>query len=160
MPFTMPMPTATTNNTPNPTKPAFHLPPIPASAPVTPAYHVRPADTEDIPPATPQRLPRAHASNYYRSPITPASASTFSPLSRSSWSPGSSALNTPGSLAQIPFPLALSPEGNINAFASPDASDKRDNSGSTEDWRSRASENGIRVAAGCEDTSYTDDEGT
>ncbi|KAI0293988.1 hypothetical protein BC826DRAFT_1140537 [Russula brevipes] len=128
----------------------------PISAPTTPAYTTRShkPSSEGPPPVTPQRIPRAQRhhhqlQNYFRSPLTPAStlSTPYTPLSlRSSWfSTNQSALTTPASATSLKrYNVTASPKiaGYENAFDGQNMSQA-----DTEDsWRSRASENGIRVA--------------
>lgn len=116
-------------------------------------------------PVTPQRSAQRHrhTQSFYRSPITPASP--YTPLSLRSFvsttSNGSSTLTTPNS----------SGDSNVNlkrvATASPEAPLTRSNikkdtglADAAQNWRSRASENGIKVGhmhlAGSQ---HEDDEG-
>ncbi|KXN84490.1 NADP-specific glutamate dehydrogenase [Leucoagaricus sp. SymC.cos] len=113
---------------------------------------------------TPQRAPRQHhrlTQSFYRSPITPSTP--YTPLSlRSTDSNNSSTLTTPDNFSlslkkRIAF-VSGSPElsraVNANQNKAADAADS---------WRSRASENGIRVSShdqGLEEQHYGDDEAT
>ncbi|KAF8172645.1 hypothetical protein BJ912DRAFT_1025004 [Pholiota molesta] len=99
-------------------------------------------------PVTPQRLPRhqPRSQSFYRSPLTP-STSPYTPMSlRSFDSTGSSILTTPDNLnINVKKRLAfsgVSPDVVRTTAASQDKSiaDIADN------WRSRANENGIKVA--------------
>lgn len=113
-------------------------------------------------PVTPQRLPHSRAHRYsasqslYRSPVTPASP--YTPLSlrsfASSGSGGSSTLTTPDQIALGVKHLSFSPDTS-RAAAGKDQSlaDIADN------WRSRASENGIKVSSVNDDAHFGDDEG-
>ena len=120
-------------------------------------------------PVTPQRLPHCHhqhslsnfkPQSYHRSPSTPLTP--YTPLSLHSFSSsnsnGSSTLTTPNSIKRLSM---LSPEviKTTNAIPNKDKS----LADIAENWRSHASENGIKVlssASACEDSHYGDDEGT
>lgn len=116
-------------------------------------------------PVTPQRLPgpRQHryssSQSHYKSPVTPASP--YTPLSLRSFSSSvsgdSSTLTTPDHIGisknHIPFSpevarLATGPQGKDQSLAD-----------IAQNWRSRASENGIKVSSVNEDSQYADDEG-
>lgn len=142
------MPITTTAN-----KHSFYTPNVPASAPTTPAYtRSAKSNTDGPPPVTPQRIPRAHRhqhhlQNYFsNSPSTPAStlSTPYTPLSlRNVWSNDSSALTTPVSVASSKRTgLSVSPESSANGFGGDAGRGETAN-----DWRSRAGENGIRVAS-------------
>ena len=141
---------------------------VPISAPTTPAYTTRSykPSSEGPPPVTPQRIPRAQRhhhqlQNYFRSPLTPAStlSTPYTPLSlRSSWfSTNQSALTTPASATSHKrYNVTVSPKiaGYENSFDGQTMAQV-----DTEDsWRSRASENGIRVGSK-DDESLMCDEG-
>ncbi|KAG5644366.1 hypothetical protein DXG03_008663, partial [Asterophora parasitica] len=116
-------------------------------------------------PVTPQRLPaqRPHhryssSQSFYRSPITPASP--YTPLSlrsfTSSASGASSTLTTPDHLGLGVKRLSFSPDvvgaatgaGGIDSSLAVIA----------DNWRSRASENGIKVSSINDDSHFGDDE--
>ncbi|KAG6907747.1 hypothetical protein DXG01_007547 [Tephrocybe rancida] len=113
-------------------------------------------------PVTPQRLPLqrpghrySSSQSFYKSPVTPNSP--YTPLSlRSFTSSASSTLTTPdhdGTMGNLGF----SPD-----VASPTSgADGRDHSLAdiAENWRSRASENGIKVSSMTDDSHFGDDEG-
>lgn len=106
-------------------------------------------------PVTPQRLPKQQLrpQSFYRSPLTP-STSPYTPMSlRSFDSTGSSTLTTPDNIGMnIKKRLAfsgVSPDAVRNASVNPDKSI----ADITDNWRSRASENGIKVAFGSQDNS-------
>ena len=142
-------------------KHSFRFPSVPVSAPTTPAYtRISKSSDDGPPPVTPQRIPRAHRhqnqlQNYFRSPLTPAStlSTPFTPLSlRSSWSSNNSTVTTPVSVGSAKRAgSSLSPEA-LSSFEETrlDLSD---------DWRSRANENGIKVASG-KNSHFMDHEGT
>lgn len=136
------------------------------SVPTSPAM-VR-SSSQRVQPVTPQRLQGqrlqhrySSSQSFYRSPITPATP--YTPLSLrsfiSSGSGGSSTLTTPDQ-----------PRGvNVNRlFASPgvarNTSDgvEKDHSLAdlAENWRSRASENGIKVSSALECPRFGNDTGT
>ncbi|KAI9459194.1 hypothetical protein BJY52DRAFT_1266922 [Lactarius psammicola] len=135
---------------------------VPVSAPTTPAYTTRShkPSSEGPPPVTPQRIPRAQRhhhqlQNYFRSPLTPAStlSTPYTPLSlRSSWfSANQSALTTPASASSLKrYSVTTSPKlsGYENSIDG-QAMTRTDAEGS---WRSRASENGIRVGSRDDDS--------
>jgi len=141
---------------------------VPISAPTTPAYTTRShkPSSEGPPPVTPQRIHRAQRhhhqlQNYFRSPLTPATtlSTPYTPLSlRSSWfSASQSALTTPASATSHKrYNVTASPKiaGYENSFDGQTMAQA-----DTEDsWRSRASENGIRVGSK-DDESLLCDEG-
>jgi len=114
-------------------------------------------------PVTPQRAPRQqyrHSQSFYRSPLTPSTP--YTPLSlRSTGSNNSSTLTTPDNsslslrkrTAFISGSLGLSRARNVHDKAAADVTDS---------WRSRASENGIRVSSSDQNQEkqhYSDDEG-
>ncbi|KAI0284619.1 hypothetical protein BGY98DRAFT_947819 [Russula aff. rugulosa BPL654] len=140
---------------------------VPISAPTTPAYTIRShkPGSEGPPPVTPQRIPRAQRhhhqlQNYFRSPLTPAStlSTPYTPLSfHSSWfNANQSALTTPASAISLKrYNVTASPKivGYENSFDG-QAMTQAD----TEDgWRSRASENGIRVGSKDDDSLMCDE---
>ncbi|KAI0312777.1 hypothetical protein OF83DRAFT_1176322 [Amylostereum chailletii] len=134
---------------------------VPASAPVTPAYsrHHHPS-SDGPPPVTPQRIPRSQRhqtqlQNYFNSPFTPSStlSTPYTPLGlRTPWS-NNSALTTPGSVSS-----GKHRHDYENSFESPlHERDRKGRADNTDDWRSRANENGIRVTHGAH-ARYDDDE--
>ena len=140
---------------------------VPISAPTTPAYTTRShkPSSEGPPPVTPQRIPRAQRhhhqlQNYFRSPLTPAStlSTPYTPLGfHSSWfSANPSALTTPSSATSLKrYNVTASPKitGYENSFDGQAMAQ-----GETEDgWRSRASENGIRVGSKDDDSLMCDE---
>ena len=138
-------------------KHSVSVPIVPASAPTSPAAaRLNRMEHAFRLPVTPQRLIRPQKT-LYRSPVTPAStASTpYTPLSLRSFSTNSSsALNTPDSAASFKqFPAIHSPENEKAAH-----SVNKSLTDIAASWRSRANENGIKVATS-EDSSFGDDEG-
>lgn len=138
-------------------KHSVSVPVVPASAPTSPAA-VRLSKMERAfgLPVTPQRIIRPQKT-LYRSPVTPASTSStpYTPLSLRSFSTNSSStLNTPDSATSFKhFPVVHFPETEATTqLADKDLADIAVN------WRSRANENGIKVAT-AEDSSFGDDEG-
>lgn len=138
-------------------KHSVSFPAVPASAPTSPAAaRLNIMERAFGLPVTPQRIIRPQKT-LYRSPVTPASTTStpYTPLSLRSLSTNSSStINTPDSAAGFKqFPVIHSPENDIIAqltdkgFADIAAT-----------WRSRANENGIKVAT-AEDSSFGDDEG-
>jgi hypothetical protein len=129
---------------------------IPASAPVSPVT-TRSKNNDrgySAPPVTPQRQARRPSSKYIQNP---SPATPYTPLSsRSYTSSNASTLTTPGSASSIKrlcFSVSSSPEVCVKNSKENSLADIAQN------WRSRASENGIRVSSG-EDTYYVaDDEG-
>lgn len=118
-------------------------------------------------PVTPQRLPaqrqqHRHSSSqsFYKSPITPVSP--YTPLSlrsfTSSSSGGSSTLTTPDHIGLGVKRLSFSPEVSRSATGVTAVKDQS-LADIAENWRSRASENGIKVSSGNDDSHYGDDEG-
>ncbi|RDB30252.1 hypothetical protein Hypma_007304 [Hypsizygus marmoreus] len=116
-------------------------------------------------PVTPQRLSAqrqqhrySSSQSLYRSPITPASP--YTPLSlrsfTSSGSGGSSTLTTPDNVGLSVKRLSFSPE----VASSTPAGIAKDQSLAdiAENWRSRASENGIKVSSMLDDSHFGDDE--
>ncbi|KAI0065267.1 hypothetical protein BV25DRAFT_1822416 [Artomyces pyxidatus] len=142
---------------------------VPVSAPTTPAYTTcsRQPSSDGPPPVTPQRIPRAqrHHSqlqNYFRSPLTPSStlSTPYTPLSlRSSWSSSTASnLTTPGSVASAKrLSSNSSPEIQRTNYEDSFGRYGKRREDSTEDWRSRANENGIRVGSG-QDIDLRDEE--
>ncbi|KAF4616504.1 hypothetical protein D9613_008773 [Agrocybe pediades] len=112
-------------------------------------------------PVTPQRLPRQQprSQSFYRSPLTP-SASPYTPISlRSLDSTNSSTLTTPDNLGS-----GLKKRLNFNG-GSPDvlrnvsAAQDKSLADIADNWRSRANENGIKVAfASQNESSYVADD--
>jgi hypothetical protein len=137
-------------------KHSVSVPVVPASAPTSPAAaRFNRMERAFGLPVTPQRIIRPQKT-LYRSPVTPASTTStpYTPLSLRSFSTNSgSTLNTPDSAASFKqFPVFRSPDNETIA----QLTDKglADIAAS---WRSRANENGIKVAA--EDSSFGDDDG-
>lgn len=135
---------------------------VPVSAPTTPAYTTRShkPSSEGPPPVTPQRIPRAQRhhhqlQNYFRSPLTPAStlSTPYTPLSlRSSWfSANQSTSTTPASASSLKrYSVTASPKiASYENSIDGEAMTRTDAEGS---WRSRASENGIRVGSRDDDS--------
>lgn len=137
-------------------KHSLSVPSIPASAPTSPAVtRLNKTERDNFRPATPQRSVRPMKSSS-RSPISPAStySSPYTPLSlRSFPTPSSSTLTTPGSVTGSKgFPALQSPECEAPCkLASESLADAGAN------WRSRANENGIKVAL-ASDSSFGNDE--
>ncbi|TFK49461.1 hypothetical protein OE88DRAFT_1663051 [Heliocybe sulcata] len=138
------------------TKHAFSFPMIPASAPTTPAPASRSSKSERqvFSPVTPQHLNRGYR-HQMNSPITPGStmSTPYTPLSlRSFASSDASILDTP---ITVPtgkrLSLSMSPEVHMHHKNRNSVADVTDN------WRSRAKENGIRVTAS-QESRYADDE--
>lgn len=113
-------------------------------------------------PATPQRESRQqyrHSQSFHRSPITPSTP--YTPLSlRSTDSNNSSTLTTPDNLSislrkRIAFISVLPELSRVRDAHGKPATDVTDN------WQSRASENGIRVSSSdqSEEKQHRDDEG-
>lgn len=132
------------------------VPVIPASAPTSPAAsRLNRAERTLGLPVTPQRIIRSQKT-LYRSPVTPASTTStpYTPLSLRSFSTNSSsAVNTPDSATSFKrFPVIHSPRNETTAhLADKSLADIAAN------WRSRANENGIKVAT-AEESSFGDDE--
>ncbi|KAF5350962.1 hypothetical protein D9756_008235 [Leucocoprinus leucothites] len=137
-------------------QPAFHSYSVPSSPAVS-----RSSKSHPVTPQRATRQPHRHSQSFYRSPITPSSP--YTPLSlRSTDSTHSSTLTTPDN-------LSLSLRKRIAFFSgSPElsrAAGAHDNAGPdvAESWRSRASENGIRVSSSDQNHDehhYGDDEAT
>ena len=116
-------------------------------------------------PVTPQRLPapRQHrhsaSQSYYKSPMTPASP--YTPLSlrsfTSSVSGDSSTLTTPDHISISKHHVSFSPEVTRQVPGTPGKDQSL--ADIAQNWRSRASENGIKVSSVNEDSQYADDEG-
>ena len=116
-------------------------------------------------PVTPQRLPapRQHryssSQSYYRSPVTPASP--YTPLSlrsfSSSVSGSSSTLTTPDNIGTGKNNNLFSPEVSRPTTVTPGKDQSL--ADIAQNWRSRASENGIKVSSVKEDSQHADDEG-
>lgn len=133
-------------------KHSFSYPAIPASAPTSPAV-IRKSDRN--PPATPQRTNHRASLRHAQSPYTPiTSLSTpYTPLSlRSAPSSDGSTLVTPASANARRLSLSLSPEVSFQGKNS-----KKSLADIAQNWRTRANENGIRVASG--ESQFADDEG-
>ncbi|GLB39240.1 putative ring finger [Lyophyllum shimeji] len=116
-------------------------------------------------PVTPQRLPsqRPHhrhssSQSFYKSPVTPASP--YTPLSlrsfTSSGSGGSSTLTTPDHNGLSVKRLSFSPD--VVRPATEAMSKDHSLADIAKNWRSRASENGIKVSSLNEDPHFGDDE--
>ncbi|KAI0341472.1 hypothetical protein BDW22DRAFT_308583 [Trametopsis cervina] len=134
-------------------KQSMQHPPVPASAPTSPA--VARGKSDRTQPATPQRvLQRAHR-QLQSSPYTSAVSfsSPYTPLSLRSFSTSTaSSLATPASAAaNRRLSLSLSPEESFHAKGRKGVADVADN------WRNRAHENGIRVGLS-EESRFADDE--
>lgn len=117
-------------------------------------------------PVTPQRLPTqrqqhrySSSQSLYKSPITPASP--YTPLSlrsfTSSTSGGSSTLTTPDQIGLSVKRLSFSPE--VARTTTGSVAKDQSLADIAENWRSRASENGIKVSSVTDDSHYGDDEG-
>lgn len=134
-------------------KHSFSYPAIPASAPTSPAV-VRKSDRN--PPATPQRTNQRANVRHAHSPYTPVTthSTPYTPLSlRSAPSSDGSTLVTPASANARRFSLSLSPEDSFQM-----KNGKKSLADIADNWRTRANENGIRVASGGE-SHFADDEG-
>ncbi|KDR76446.1 hypothetical protein GALMADRAFT_445568 [Galerina marginata CBS 339.88] len=107
-------------------------------------------------PVTPQRLPRqqSRSQSFYRSPLTP-SASPYTPISlRSLDSTGSSTLTTPDNIGSgVKKRLAFS-AGSPDVMRNVSATQDKSLADIAENWRSRANENGIKVAFAPQDDSH------
>lgn len=144
----------TTNDNSKMAKQSMQHPPVPASAPTSPAVARGKSDRTQL--ATPQRvLQRAHR-QLQSSPYTSAVSfsSPYTPLSLRSFSTSTaSSLATPASAAaNRRLSLSLSPEESFHAKGRKGVADVADN------WRNRAHENGIRVGLS-EESRFADDEG-
>ncbi|KAJ7599274.1 hypothetical protein C8J56DRAFT_186239 [Mycena floridula] len=113
-------------------------------------------------PVTPQRRPVAHchsvSQSHFRSPISPASP--YTPLSlRSFASSNPSPLTTPASVKNYPFHAQRlsfsSPQVRGTSNSSQSISRDKSLADVAKNWRSRASENGIRVSSGAD---FVDDD--
>jgi len=106
-------------------------------------------------PVTPQRHSRQQprSQSFYRSPLTP-STSPYTPLSlRSVNSTGSSTLTTPDNSAiGLKKRLAFT-AGSPDVIRSATATQDKSLADIAENWRSRASDNGIKVSFGDQDDS-------
>ncbi|PSR71453.1 hypothetical protein PHLCEN_2v12720 [Hermanssonia centrifuga] len=126
-------------------------PSVPASAPTSPAI-VR---GKAYPPATPQRVVHRGQQRLSSPPYTPVTAHStpYTPLSlRSFSSSAASSLATPVSAtSNRRLSFSYSPEDSLRGKSKKGAAD------TTNNWRTRANENGIRVSAG-EESQYADDE--
>ncbi|KAG5653732.1 hypothetical protein H0H81_010989 [Sphagnurus paluster] len=116
-------------------------------------------------PVTPQRLPSqrpqhrySSSHSFYKSPVTPASP--YTPLSlrsfTSSGSGGSSTLTTPDHIGLGVKRLSFSPE--VVRDATETAGKDQSLADIADNWRSRASENGIKVSSLNDDSHFGDDE--
>ena len=135
---------------------------VPVSAPTTPAYTTRShkPSSEGPPPVTPQRIPRAQRhhhqlQNYFRSPLTPAStlSTPYTPLSlRSAWfSANQSTITTPASASSLKrYSATASPK--ISSYENSFDGQAMTRTDEEDSWRSRASENGIRVGSRDDDS--------
>ncbi|KAF9527407.1 hypothetical protein CPB83DRAFT_394674 [Crepidotus variabilis] len=113
------------------------------------------------PPVTPQRPPprqQPRSQSFYRSPLTP-STSPYTPISLRSFESASSTLTTPDNTGlsirkRLAF-AGISPDIVKSSSSSKD----RSLADIAENWRSRASENGIKVSfADQDDSSYVLDD--
>lgn len=126
-------------------KHSLSVPLIPSSAPTSPAVaRLHKTERDHFRPATPQRSVRPVKSSS-RLPISPAStySTPYTPLSlRSFPTPSSSTLTTPESVTSSQgFPALQSPEREASfKLVNESLADVAAN------WRSRANENGIKVA--------------
>ncbi|KZT28124.1 hypothetical protein NEOLEDRAFT_1161300 [Neolentinus lepideus HHB14362 ss-1] len=121
---------------------------VPASAPTTPAppSRSRKSERQVFSPVTPQRLNRGHR-HQLTSPMTPAST-----ILRSFASSDASMLDTPITVPSGKrLSLSMSPEVHTHHKNRHSVADVTDN------WRSRAKENGIRVTPS-QESRYADDE--
>lgn len=138
-------------------KHSVSFPLVPASAPTSPAAaRINRMERPLGLPVTPQRIIRSQKT-LYRSPVTPASTTStpYTPLSLRSFSTNSgSTINTPDSALNFKrFPITHSTENETTVqLADKSLADIAAN------WRSRANQNGIKVAT-AEDSSFGDDEG-
>lgn len=137
-------------------KHSVSVPIVPASAPTSPAAaRLNWAERTLGLPVTPQRIIRSQKA-LYRSPVTPASTTStpYTPLSLRSFSTNSSStINTPDSAASFKrFPVIHSPENETTAQLA-----DKNLAAIAANWRSRANENGIKVAT-AEESSFGDDE--
>ncbi|KAF9486156.1 hypothetical protein BDN70DRAFT_237181 [Pholiota conissans] len=108
-------------------------------------------------PVTPQRLPRhqPRSQSFYRSPLTPTSP--YTPMSlRSFDSTGSSILTTPDNLGLSNVKKRLTFSGISSEVARNAAANQSDKSIAdiADNWRSRANENGIKVAFELQEDSH------
>ncbi|EJF63755.1 hypothetical protein DICSQDRAFT_101752 [Dichomitus squalens LYAD-421 SS1] len=134
------------------TKPSL----IPASAPTSPVVH---RTKQHNHPSTPQRpLHHSLSARHFASPFTPVTtlSTPYTPLSLRSFSSNGSSIATPASAAAARrrnLSLSLSPEVHPNAHAA----HNRSLADIASNWRTRANENGIKVAPGDESKFLTDD---
>ncbi|KAG6334472.1 hypothetical protein ID866_4620 [Astraeus odoratus] len=138
-------------------KHSLSVPLIPSSAPTSPAVtRLSKTERDHVLPATPPRSIRPTKPSS-RSPISSASpySSPYTPLSlRSFPTPSSSTLTTPGSATSLKrFPIMQTPE-----YEAPLKDTNKSLADAAANWRSRANENGIKVALTA-DSSFGDDEG-
>ncbi|TCD68741.1 hypothetical protein EIP91_009887 [Steccherinum ochraceum] len=133
-------------------KHSFSYPAIPASAPTSPAV-IRKSDRNQ--PATPQRTNQRASARHAQSPYTPITtiSTPYTPISlRSAPSSNGSTLVTPASTHARRLSLSsLSPDTSFQG-----KNNKRSLADIAENWRTRANENGIRVASG--ESQFADDE--
>lgn len=131
-------------------------PSVPASAPSSPVVTRK---SERNPPATPQRsLPRPSV-RHFQSPYTPATtlSTPYTPVSlRSAPSSNGSSLATPASIAGNNRRLSLNLSPEVSFQGKP--SSKKSLADIADNWRTRANENGIKVAPS-EESQFADDEG-
>ncbi|CAL1709165.1 unnamed protein product [Somion occarium] len=130
-------------------------PSVPASAPSSPVVTRK---SERNPPATPQRsLPRPSV-RHFQSPYTPATtlSTPYTPVSlRSAPSSNGSSLATPASIAGNNRRLSLNLSPEVSFQGKP--SSKKSLADIADNWRTRANENGIKVAPS-EESQFADDE--
>ncbi|RDX54593.1 hypothetical protein OH76DRAFT_1397941 [Lentinus brumalis] len=128
---------------------------IPASAPTSPIVH---RNKQNHNPMTPQRpLHHSATAQRYASPLTPATtfSTPYTPLSLRSFSSNGSSIATPASAAMARrrnLSLSLSPEVPTHTHAH-----NRSLADIAQNWRTRANENGIKVAPGDESKYHIDD---
>ncbi|KAI0711264.1 hypothetical protein C8Q76DRAFT_735768 [Earliella scabrosa] len=129
---------------------------IPASAPTSPLVH---RNKQNHHPSTPQRpLHHSASARHYASPFTPATtfSTPYTPLSLRSFSSNGSSIATPASAVlgrRRNLSLSLpSPEVPTNTHAQ-----NRSLADIAQNWRTRANENGIKVAPGDESKYQIDD---
>lgn len=142
-----PPPSTTTTTTATTTKMPMKQILIPASAPTSPA--ATRSKTDRHPPVTPQRVSQSVRAVSSSSPYTPATTlstpyTPFSLRSLSSSSNGSNLATPASAICRRRLSLSLSPEVNTNSKSLADIA---------ENWRTRANENGIKVASG-DDSQY------
>ncbi|KAI0711189.1 hypothetical protein C8T65DRAFT_647830 [Cerioporus squamosus] len=128
---------------------------IPASAPTSPVVY---RNKQNHIPTTPQRpLHHSATAQRYASPFTPATtfSTPYTPLSLRSFSSNGSSIATPASAAMARrrnLSLSLSPEVPTHTHAH-----NRSLADVAQNWRTRANENGIKVAPGHESKYHIDD---